>query len=52
MTTPMINNLKKLRISYSSLINPTCYHQLVGSLMYLVNTRPDICYVVNVLSQF
>jgi hypothetical protein len=27
-------------------------HILIGSLMYLVNTRPDICYAVNVLSQF
>eukprot|EP00253_Pinus_taeda_P014754 PITA_14754 len=26
--------------------------QLIGSLMYLVNTRPDICYAVNTLSQF
>ena len=25
---------------------------MIGSLMYLVNTRPDICYVVNALSQF
>jgi hypothetical protein len=29
-------------------INP----QLRGSWMYLVKTRPDICYAVNVLSQF
>ena len=29
----------------------TVYRQLVGSLMYLVNTRPDICYAVNQLSQ-
>jgi len=27
------------------------YRQLVGSLMYLVNTLPDLCYVVNQLSQ-
>ena len=25
---------------------------MIGSLMYLVNTRPDICYVANALSQF
>jgi len=27
------------------------YRQLIGSLLYLVNTRPDICYAVNTLSQ-
>ena len=32
-------------------MDATVYRQLVGSLMYLVNTRPDICYVVNQLSQ-
>jgi hypothetical protein len=25
---------------------------MIGSLMYLVNTRPDICFAVNTLSQF
>eukprot|EP00253_Pinus_taeda_P005166 PITA_05166 len=32
-------------------VDATVYRQLVGSLIYLVNTRPDICYVVNQLSQ-
>ncbi|GLJ30415.1 hypothetical protein SUGI_0601930 [Cryptomeria japonica] len=33
-------------------IDPTYYRQIIGSLMYLVNTRPDICYATNVLSHF
>ena len=28
------------------------YRQMIGSLMYLTNTRPDICFVVNTLNQF
>src|SRR5271168_3313217 len=32
-------------------VDATVYRQLVGSLMYLVNTRPDICYAVNQISQ-
>lgn len=52
MMIPMITNLKKLRISNSSPVDPTCYKQLIGSLMYLVNTRLNICFAVNVLSQF
>ena len=39
MTIPMITNLKKLRSSDSSLVDPTSYHKLMGSLMYLVITR-------------
>jgi hypothetical protein len=52
MTTPMITNWKKLHASESQLVDSTLYHQLIGSLMYLVNTRPDICFVVKTLIQF
>jgi len=52
LTTPMITNLKNLRSSDSSLIDPTSYRNLLISLMYLVNTRVDICFDVNILAQF
>jgi hypothetical protein len=54
MATQMVSNLRKLSESSSdsNLIDPTMYRQLIGSLMYLVNTRPDIFYAVSALSQF
>jgi hypothetical protein len=51
MTTPMTKNLKLLSDSSLDLLDPTMYRQLIGSLMYLVNTRLDICFAVNTLSQ-
>eukprot|EP00253_Pinus_taeda_P005800 PITA_05800 len=44
MSTPMITNWKKLHASDSELVDLTLYRQLIGSLMYLVNTRPNICF--------
>jgi hypothetical protein len=52
MTTPMITNWKKLHASESQLVDSTLYHYLIGSLMYMVNTRLNICFVVNILSEF
>jgi hypothetical protein len=52
MSTPMITNLRKLNASEDELVDPTLYKQLIRSLMYLVNTRPDICFAMNTLSQF
>jgi hypothetical protein len=52
MAKPMMTNLKLLSDSSSDLVDPTMYRQLIGSLMYLVNTRPNICFVVNTLSQY
>ena len=52
MSTPMTTNLRKLDASESELVDPTLYRQLIGSLMYLVNTRENISFVVNMLSQY
>ena len=48
----MITNWKKLHASKGELVDPTLYRQVIGSLMYLVNTRPDLSFVVNTINQF
>ena len=52
MSVPMTTNLTKLRDSATSSqdVDSTLYRQLIGSLMYLVHTRPDIYYTVNALT--
>jgi hypothetical protein len=52
MNTPMETKLKLLVNTSSELIDATLYRQIIGLLMYLTNTRPNICFVVNTLSQF
>ena len=52
MTTPMASNLKLLSIASSGSVDATMYCQMIRSLMHLTNTREDIFFVVNTLSQF
>jgi hypothetical protein len=54
MPTPVVMNLKMMNEAYSESgdIDPYIYKQLIRSLIYLVNNRPDICYAVTVLCQF
>jgi hypothetical protein len=52
MNTPMETKFKLLVDTSSKLIDATLYIQIIGSLVYLTNTRMDICFVVNTLSQF
>src|SRR5436190_18480175 len=51
-TTPMELHLKLHHYDGSPLPDPTRYRELVGSLIYLTATRPDISQAVQVLSQF
>ena len=49
MTTPMALNLKLLNDASSKSVDATMYRQMICSLMYLMDTRPDIFFVVNTL---
>ena len=51
METPLAGNWRKEDATLSEVVEAIVYRQLVGSLMYLVNTELDMCYVVNQLSQ-
>ena len=50
MSTPMITNWKKLHAYEGEFVDLTLFRQLIGWLMYLVNTRPDMSFAVNTLS--
>jgi hypothetical protein len=49
---PMEPNVKFSKDSGQILKDPTAYRRLVGRLLYLTISRPDISFVVQVLSQF
>ena len=52
MDTPMDTNLNILSDESSKLVDVTRYMNIIVSLMYIENTRLDICFVVNTLSQY
>ena len=52
IATPMDTNLNLLSDETFELVDMTHYRQIIGSLMYLTNTRPYICFAVNTLSQY
>lgn len=50
--TPLQQNLKLRSGNSTKEVDATMYRQLVGSVIYLTTTRPDLAYSVSVLSQF
>eukprot|EP00253_Pinus_taeda_P026258 PITA_26258 len=51
METPLTRNWRKKDATAGEVVEDTIYKQLMGSLIYLVNTHLDICFAVNKLSQ-
>ena len=52
MATSMDKNINFLSRESSDLVDMNQYRHIIESLMYLMNTRPYICFVVNTLSQY
>ena len=52
LNTPMELNLKLRKKEGGLLLDPIAYYTLVGCLVYLIITRPDISYAVQQVSQF
>jgi hypothetical protein len=50
--TPIITRLKLSKEDKGSKVDPTLFKRLVGNLMYLTSTRPDIMYGVSLISRF
>jgi hypothetical protein len=49
--TPMEPRLRLSKESSSPLVDGTTYRSLVGSMRYLVNTRPNLAFLVGYVSR-
>ena len=50
--TPMEARLKLSKGKGDAVVDPSAYRSVIGSLRYLVNTRPDLAYSVGVVSRY
>lgn len=51
-TIPVEVNSNLTQMTKDSLVDPTIFKQIIGRLMYVTLTRPDIAYTMHILSQF
>ncbi|KAG7544127.1 GAG-pre-integrase domain [Arabidopsis thaliana x Arabidopsis arenosa] len=49
---PMVPGTRLSKGGDGNKVDPTLYKQLIGSLMYITSTRPDLMYVVCLLSRY
>jgi len=50
--TPTAMGIKLRKEDSNKSVNPTLYKSIVGSLMYLIATHPDIMYAMSLISRF
>ena len=50
VSTPIDPNLRLREAEKDAIVDKEMYQRLVGRLIYLSHTRPDIAYVVSVIS--
>lgn len=50
--TPAKTGAKMKRNDEEPIVDTTLYRQLIGSLRYLCNSRPDVSYSVELMSKF
>ena len=52
MSTPMTTNCKLSKDDDSPLVDATHYKSMIGALLYLTTTRPDIIQAVGMVGRF
>ncbi|GJR37919.1 retrovirus-related pol polyprotein from transposon TNT 1-94 [Tanacetum coccineum] len=52
MDTPMVEKSKLDEDTQEKAVDPTHYHEMVGTLMYLTASRPDLTFAVCVCAQY
>lgn len=50
--TPMVQRIKLTTAEKGTERDETKYRSIIGSLRYLVNTRPDLCFAVGLVCRF